>query len=954
MNYNNLIMKKLSGFLFFCFLVLLFSAGPAKADEPVTVHLEIETASSTIFNDNISVSACPETLGSATTTVNGFCALEQSGLSISANWLWAPSVFITSIGGASEDAATYTYWLWFSDLNLSNDAINQHLLTAGEHILFTLGTYPLKISAADLSPFDGATTTISVTQFDPAAFNWIPAQNATVDYGGATTTTDVNGQADITAASLAPFSVSASKENFLSSDVLNITPRQASANITIRNGTTVVFSGAVALPASNAAAVDILPTNASSTVAVPARSLLSVLKTLDAAQSEFAISDLQYYSSLNSFFINCLTVSSEADPLCGSWQYNLNGVNPSFGVDQALLKNGDVVFLYFGSPRQVSLSAATATTGISFTATAQKYEPENNVYVATTGVTVGVTQPNPNDPWNPMEIATSTVNADGQAIFTLNTAGTYKIGIKEDYYFPVTTLTVTDPVSSPGGSVIIPPASGGGSSVTPAAKVDLNKAVDFLTNKQAADGSFGSVLQTDWAAMALASFNPNSQAGQKIRSYLLTDPNPLVGMNPVSDYARRAMALMSLNINPYNGVGTNYIKKIIDLYDGAQFGDAALFNDDIFALLVLNKAGYGAADEIIKQTVGFVLSKQQADGSWGGADLTAAAVQALSPLSSIDGISPAISKARNFLFNAQGADGGFGNSYATAWVMQAISVLSENSGNWQKNGQTPESFLAISQGADGGLDKDNSFEINRVWATAYAIPAIQNKPWPAILNNFAKEVPATSQTTPTNNPGAMENIIATSTSSWQATSTLSELFDFATSSAKALEPEVLGEKVAASPAGTEKIAEEALSLIEAPAPDFVIDGTDSTAKLGAGERAGVINSYKSAFDKLPESQADWEDIIRISNNQMPLITNPAAEDRAKKEFKKVYQREADIKNLSDQTAINFMAYGLRPDGRDLDSERAGLRVFVGIYKYLPASALDWDIIRAIAYSGVSL
>jgi len=72
------------------------------------------------------------------------------------------------------------------------------------------------------------------------------------------------------------------------------------------------------------------------------------------------------------------------------------------------------------------------------------------------------------------------------------------------------------------------------------------------------------------------------------------------------------------------------------------------------------------------------------------------------------------------------------------------------------------------------------------------------------------------------------------------------------------------------------------------------------------------------------------------------------------EFKRVYQREADIKNFSDQTAINMITYGLRPERRDLNSERAGIRIFVGIYKYLPVSALDWDTIRAIAYSGIDI
>lgn len=934
-------MKKSFYFLSVCFLVFWFSgffATQVKAVGPINVHLEIETATSTIYSDFISVSACPESPGSATTTVNGFCAFDAAGITVEASWS-SFGAFVTSIGGASNDAVNNNYWLWFLDGEPGPTGINNFLLSSGDRILWTITRMPLKISASTVSPFDGATTTISVAQFDPVAFDWLAAPNATIDFGWGTTTTDINGKADIAASSSAPFSVSASKTNFLSSNSINITPQAAHATITIRDGATIAFSGAVTLPASNAALVDIAPTSASSTVAVPARSLLSVLKTVDTAQNEFAITDLQYYSSFDSFYVNCLTITAETNPLCGSWQYAVNGVAPPVGVDKTLLKNGDLVFLYFGAPRQVSLSTTAATVGLPFTATAQKYDPSSNAYPATTGVTIGVTQPNPDDSWNPLEIATSTVDMNGQAVFTLNTAGTYNIGIKEDYYFPLVTLTVTNPAPPSGGSVILPAGgSSGAAAVVSSLKVDLGKAIDFLIAKQSADGSFGSALQTDWAAIALASANPNGSAAQKVKSYLLTDPNPTAGMNQVSDYARRTMALMSLNVSPYNGTKTNYVKKIVDLFDGKQFGDALLYNDDIFALLVLNKAGFSAADEVIKQAVNFVVAKQQADGSWAGSDLTAAAVQALRPLSPLSEVGPALSKARTFLSNNQGLDGGFGNTYATAWAMQAMAALGESSGAWQKNNNTPESYLALSQGVDGGLEKDNGYEINRIWSTAYAIPAVQNKSWLNIMQNFSK--PETSVLTEVKTGAA--KIIAEKKANEPAE----------------LKPEVLGVKIAdpsaAQLAKPGRMAAEAGGIISAPAQDFVAVGTESTIKLGAGERAGVLNSYKSAFGKSPQTQAEWADIIRISNNQLPLTVNPAAEEKAKREFKKVYQREAEIKSSNDQTAINMISYGLRPEKRDLNSERAGIRVFTGIYNYLPVSALDWDTVRAIAYSGVEI
>ena len=168
-----------------------------------------------------------------------------------------------------------------------------------------------------------------------------------------------------------------------------------------------------------------------------------------------------------------------------------------------------------------------------------------------------------------------------------------------------------------------------------------------------------------------------------------------------------------------------------------------------------------------------------------------------------------------------------------------------------------------------------------------------------------------------------------------------------------LKPEILGLKITEAPAEPlDKAAAEAKQIINGRTEDFVAAGSASTVKLGAGERAGVLNSYKSAFGKAPETEAEWADVIRISNNELPSLANPAAVNKAKAEFKKVYGREAEMNNSYDQTALNMITYGLRPDRRDLDLERAGIRVFTEIYKYLPVSAFDWDTVRAIAYSGV--
>jgi len=117
--------------------------------------------------------------------------------------------------------------------------------------------------------------------------------------------------------------------------------------------------------------------------------------------------------------------------------------------------------------------------------------------------------------------------------------------------------------------------------------------------------------------------------------------------------------------------------------------------------------------------------------------------------------------------------------------------------------------------------------------------------------------------------------------------------------------------------------------------NFIVYGTITTRGLGVGERARVIDSYKKAFGKLPLFEERNSDI----------------ESDVKEYFKKVYLREPDMDNIYDHCAISIMAYGIRPRNRNLSSERFAINVFGRIYGRNPQDIRDWDIIRAIAYSG---
>lgn len=508
-------------------------------------------------------------------------------------------------------------------------------------------------------------------------------------------------------------------------------------SLIIRDGATLIWGGGVSVPDSDSATTTLSATDGTQTDALAA-SALAALIAADAASSEFSISNLQYFSSFGSFYVKCIIYTLER---CDNWQYAVGTAYPSIGMDKFLMRDGDTLFVYFGSPRRTTLSASTVSVSEPFTATAETYIPSSDSYIPATGVTIGVTQTNPVDPYTPLIIATSTTGANGTATFSLPQEGAYAAGIAEDYYYPSVSLTVVPaPAEAPAsGEAVSGPSRNGsrGGSAPALWNADITAALSFLAAHQNADGSFATPLLSDWAALAFAA-TPEEEYGETVlRQYLARAP---FSPGSATDYERRAMALMALRVNPYSGTATDYIGKILSYFDGAQFGDPALVNDDIFALPPLLRAGYGGGDEPVARAVAFILSKQRSDDSWEGSiDLTAAAIQALASLETESGVSSALSRAREYLHAKQDIAGGFGNSFSTSWALQAIAASGDDMSLWQSpQGNNPRGYLASIQFGDGGFEAPREDVHTRVWATAYAIPAALGKSWPALLASFEK------------------------------------------------------------------------------------------------------------------------------------------------------------------------------------------------------------------------
>jgi len=138
--------------------------------------------------------------------------------------------------------------------------------------------------------------------------------------------------------------------------------------------------------------------------------------------------------------------------------------------------------------------------------------------------------------------------------------------------------------------------------------------------------------------------------------------------------------------------------------------------------------------------------------------------------------------------------------------------------------------------------------------------------------------------------------------------------------------------------------------------NFVTYGTDkNTQKLGEGQRAAVLHSYKRAFKALPQDEKDIEDVIKIANGRWPGKRNLTAEKTAKDQFVKVYKRVPNMNDARDNAAVTIITYGLQPKAsdRNLASEKAAIKSYRAIYQADPKDGEDWDIVRAITYSGAA-
>ena len=246
--------------------------------------------------------------------------------------------------------------------------------------------------------------------------------------------------------------------------------------------------------------------------------------------------------------------------------------------------------------------------------------------------------------------------------------------------------------------------------------------------------------QTAWSSMALAASGQSNIA----LSHLQSVP---AGQQSATTYAKNILALVANGKNPTTFGNEDYVSRLKSYYQDNQFGDTALLNDDIWAILALSAIGQANSPQVISAK-DYLLANQSGDGGWAynltadsDTNDTASAIMALLE-AGVSASSQSIQSAIAYLKTAQQDDGGFAygpsqesDSCSDAWVISLIYKLGQSPTDvgWTKNNQNPLQHILTLQDTDGGFwwqeQNDNKF------CSVYSALALLGRSYPVNTNH---------------------------------------------------------------------------------------------------------------------------------------------------------------------------------------------------------------------------
>ncbi len=635
-----------------------------------------------------------------------------------------------------------------------------------------------------------------------------------------------------------------------SSSTPEVSPTPASTLI-VRYHDQIIFSGEINLTSTTYH--DIInnidyPLNGTSTI-------FSLLVNADLQSDAFSISDDQFNSNRNSFYLNCLnlTLATTTENKCGSWQYTVDGQYPFVGMDKKELSGNENIYIYFGDRYNFTTEKNSYSVNEVVTTTIKEYAYSINDWTLMDGqIVLATTQPDFSNysNWPPAQTISSVSTTNGLALFQFTTSGTYYITLPDYSYWPYLTISVTSTITTStqtNTSTNQQPQNGGGSSALfTVSNTDINNSVqkilNFLKSRQSDNGSIVDLQMSDWSAM---SFGANGTYANDIRTSTASLYNYLYStivtstsetLNICAEYPRHILGLLSAGTNKTDTKIVELKNKISnECFIGGMVGQNGI-NDDIFITIALLATDENPNSAIIQAAIQTIIADQQTNGAftwsgWPGQDVTGAAINALKYAASFGvAIDDAVfQNAKNYLHTTQLADGGwtgFGtisDPLTTSWALYGINALGEGQLQWTNTNQkNPWSALVATLDNNGYYTSPWSSDGIDWFGTKHAVPALLGKSWPIVLNPISQELPPASnnssggtytapQTTSTSS--VLTDIISTSTAP-----TSTEVFEVLTASTTiiAAEPTSTGQVLGISIVNTE-IQTEAKKPTRTPA-----------------------------------------------------------------------------------------------------------------------------------------
>lgn len=275
----------------------------------------------------------------------------------------------------------------------------------------------------------------------------------------------------------------------------------------------------------------------------------------------------------------------------------------------------------------------------------------------------------------------------------------------------------------------------------------VQRGVAYLEDQMNDKGRIdGSIMMTEWAAMALASAGEtNKKMFDAVKRH-----NPKVA-NGTTELARHILALEAIGVDSRTYRDKDYVSRLKKTHYDMQFGSPALCTDDIFAGLALVSAYEPQWSLHLYDAVQGAQRCLNEDGGLGFAvgqesdtDTTAAYLMLTARLrGATDDLDALIGDSRKrafqFLKNTQNPDGGWGysaqsdsNSSSTSWVLQGLRSRLKKANKTTQNKNTGFNFLKETHDKSEGSYSYDTFggQSAEVLNTSYAVMALSKAPLP--------------------------------------------------------------------------------------------------------------------------------------------------------------------------------------------------------------------------------